>query len=214
MNIINSIKKKIILYRFKRLKNKNFSIICNNCWAGNIYQATGIKYLTPTIGLFFYMPCYIKFLENFNYYLNVKLRFIKQSKYEIVNNIRRKEWYPIADLGGIEIQFLHYNSEEDANNKWEKRKKRINKDNLLFVGSERDLCTEKLIRRYQNLPFKNKLFFTANRYDNDRSLIQIKEFENEKIVGDIWPDQLKIYKYFNVLKWIEEKKIYLTYANQ
>lgn len=152
------------------------------------------------------MPCYIKFLENFNYYLNVKLRFIKQSKYKIVNNIRRKEWYPIADLGGIEIQFLHYTSEEDANNKWEKRKKRINKDNLFFVGSERDLCTEKLIRRYQNLPFENKLFFTANRYDNDRSLIQIKEFENEKIVGDIWPDQLKIYKYFNVLKWIEEKR--------
>ena len=41
-------------YRRKKLKIKNPTIISNNCWAGIVSQYLGIKYYTPTIGLYFY----------------------------------------------------------------------------------------------------------------------------------------------------------------
>ena len=45
----------------KKLKHTDFCIISNNCWGGFIYQKFGIKYNTPTIGLFIYERYYIKF---------------------------------------------------------------------------------------------------------------------------------------------------------
>ena len=35
----------------KRLKNKNFTLITNNCTGGVIYNRLGLKFLSPTIKL-------------------------------------------------------------------------------------------------------------------------------------------------------------------
>ncbi|WP_250575514.1 DUF1919 domain-containing protein [Streptococcus macedonicus] len=67
----------------RRLKNKNFTIICDNCWAGKVYQELGLPYQTPFVGMFVFSPDYIKMLKNLKYYLsgNIPLIFIKESKY-------------------------------------------------------------------------------------------------------------------------------------
>lgn len=67
----------------RRLKNKNFTIICDNCWAGKVYQELGLPYQTPFVGMFVFSPDYIKMLKNLKYYLsgNIPLKFVKESKY-------------------------------------------------------------------------------------------------------------------------------------
>ena len=40
----------------RRLKNKNFTIICDNCWAGKVYQELGLPYQTPFVGMFVFSP--------------------------------------------------------------------------------------------------------------------------------------------------------------
>ena len=65
--------------RNKKFKTTDFSIISNNCYAGIVYQHYGLKYNTPTIGLYFYSKEYIKFLKNFDYYIKQELKFIKAS---------------------------------------------------------------------------------------------------------------------------------------
>lgn len=204
--LIRKFKKEIISIRFKQVKNKEFSIICNNCWAGHIYQKLEIPYYTPTVGLLFYMPCYILFLENLDFYLKKELVFIEVSKYEIANHKRKDEWYPIAKLNDIEIHFLHYETQEEAAKKWNSRKARINKSNFLVVGSERDLCDELIIRRFQKLPYKNKVFFTAKKYENDEFLVHIKDYEKQGFIGDIYAKNELIHKYFNVFKWLNQAK--------
>ncbi len=200
--LVRKVRKYIIDLKFKQIKNKDFTIICNNCWAGHIYQKLDMPYLTPTIGLFFYMPCYIKFLENLDLYLNLELVFIETSKYEIANEKRKTNKYPLAILKDVEIHFLHYKTYNEALKKWNKRKVRINRDNFLIVGSERDLCDESIIRRFQKLAYKNKIFFTANIYDNDTSLIHIKDYEKQGFIGDIYTENYLIHKYFNIVKWL------------
>ena len=54
----------------KSIENKDFSIISNNCWAGRVYQYLDMPYLSPTAGLYFFAPDYIKFVSNLRKYLD------------------------------------------------------------------------------------------------------------------------------------------------
>ena len=56
--------------RRKKIQNQDVTIISNNCYAEIIYQYLGLKYNSPTIGLYFFAEEYIRFLENFKYYIN------------------------------------------------------------------------------------------------------------------------------------------------
>lgn len=159
----------------KRLKNKQFTIICDNCWAGKVYQELGLPYQTPFIGMFVFSPDYIKILKNIKYYLSgdISLRFIKESKYiqEFDNR------YPIALLDDIELHFLHYANETEARQKWERRLRRINWDNLYFKFNDNDECSYELMQEFEALPFKSKVIFSSQRYHNLPSLVHFKSAE-------------------------------------
>lgn len=117
----------------KRITNTNFTIISNNCWGGGVYEDLGLPYRTPTVGLFFFAPCYLKFIHNIREYSKMNLEFIDVSKYDKANKLKSEHYYPIALLGGdIEIHFLHYKTTEEATEKWNRRRERINFGNLFF----------------------------------------------------------------------------------
>ena len=141
-----------------RLNNNNFVIISNNCWGAEIYNSVNRKYNTPFVGLFVYGPCYIKLLENFEFYMSQELKFRENSIYQII-----KPNYPVGYLIDIEIHFLHYDSEIDAKEKWYRRIKRMNqvldKNNYYFKMCDRDRTDKEIIDRFHNLPFKNKISF-------------------------------------------------------
>lgn len=50
--------------RRSKIKNKDFTIISNNCWGGYVYRYYGLEYNSPTIGGYFFSEDYIKFLKN------------------------------------------------------------------------------------------------------------------------------------------------------
>ena len=156
--------------RKKAIKNDEFTIIANNCWAGFVYQSYGFKYNTPTIGMFFIAEDYIKFISNLKYYLSIeKIDFINPSDSKWYEDLKSKDnfgTYPIGKIEDIEIHFLHYKTKEDAQEKWNKRKQRINYNSILYKFSEMNLCTEKDIKDFQNLNLKNKICFISNKYKN------------------------------------------------
>lgn len=169
---LNKLKKVILNFfyeirRFfirKSIKNKNFSIISNNCWAGRVYQYLDMPYLSPTAGLYFFAPDYIKFISDLRRYVDIPLRFIEpqESKYFEEIKKRKQTEKPIGILDDIEIVFLHYNSKKEALEKWNRRKERINFDNIIIKFSRMDLCTEKELAEFDSLPFENK-FVLNNR---------------------------------------------------
>lgn len=99
MNRINkkAIKEKIkflLRYRYicalRSRISKDTSIISTNCFAGRIMQDLSMRYNSPTEGLYFMYPDYIKFLKNLKYYLNeATLTFTPTSKYAICNERRK-----------------------------------------------------------------------------------------------------------------------------
>lgn len=195
--------KKKIIWRIRkfRLKNKTFTIISDNCWGGFIYKNLNLKFNTPFIGLFIFSEDYINLLKNFDDIIYTKLEFMdpNNSKYksELENNGTLGK-YPIGVLNkDIEIHFLHYENENEAKEKWEKRVKRINKNNLLIKFCDRDCCTKELIEEFDKLNYKNKLCFTAKNYPKLNSTITFEEFSGEECVNNEW----NFYdKYIDIIK--------------
>ena len=196
-------------YRRKKLKIKNLTIISNNCWAGIVSQYLGIKYYTPTIGLYFFSEEYIKFLERFDYYIKQKLEIIdtKDSKYYDEMIKKNHQNAIVGKLDDVEIVFLHMKTGKEAIEKWNKRVKRINKGNIIFKFCEQNECSSEHIKRFENLPFKNKICFTTKEYPGYKSVIWFKDqVKNEEVVRDYYES----HKYLNIIDYInnmEEEKL-------
>lgn len=172
----------------RKIIDKDTTIISSNCFAGRILQDMNAMYNTPTLGLYFWYPDYVEFLQNLKYYLTeATLEFVDHSKYPLGNERRKnwKHWYPIGLLDGkIEIQFLHYHTENEAREKWNRRKNRINWDNLIIIGSEQNLCTPKDIIAFNNLPYKKKIFFSTKAYPDLDCVCCLEEFSGDQEVGN------------------------------
>ncbi len=156
--------------KFLRLKNHNPTIISSNCNGEFIYYDMKMKFLSPTINLSFEMNEYIKFLQNLKWYLDQEIVEINDERFS----------FPTGMLGDIEIRFNHYKTFEEAVNKWNERKKRINWDNLFIMGIDGDGCTYESIRAFDALPYKNKVIFTHIPYPEFKSAFYIKGFEKEQ----------------------------------
>ena len=187
---------KRILYKYIlriRLKNRNFSIIASNCNGGFILSDLGIKFNTPTINLFFYPEDFLNFVSNLK----------ENLKHELIDN-------PVGSINGIKIYFMHYKSFEDAKEKWNIRKERINYNNLLIMFTDRDGCTYEQIKRFNELPYDNKIIFTNKLYPEFESCYYIEGFENKESVGilsDYINNTSKRYLYkFNFIKWFNKNK--------
>lgn len=198
----------------KEMGDKKFVIVSNNCWGGEVYQWYGRPYNTPFVGLFIYGPCYHKLLSNFDHYMSQKLEFIEMSKSKYAETgpfpeLKPGQVYPVGKLDDIEIHFLHYESEEIASSKWERRTARMlketDKDNYFFKTCDK-WGNDEYFEEFHGLPYKNKISFSIKNYDELKGAnhIQIKQKDKN---GDYVVNGRKLFKltflYFNLLKWLK-----------
>ena len=189
----------------KAIEGRNFVIVSNNCWGGSLYDWYKRPFNSPFIGLFLYGPCYLKVLSNFEYYLKQELKFIPQSKYP-----DRPKSYPVALLDDAEIHFTHYDCEEVAKEKWNRRTARMlaepNLDNYFFKICDRERVTHEHLKTFHELPFKNKISFGLTTCPILENKNHIKIFESHNNNNKFVPNGKKLFKltfiYFKVNKWL------------
>lgn len=197
----------------KKLTNNDFVIISRNCWGGQVYQYLQKPYNTPFVGLFLFGPCYMKLLSSFDEYMQAELRFIAVSKYE-----ESKNNYPIGLLNDIEIHFQHYESNEEATEKWNRRKQRMlehtNKDNYFFMVCDRRRIDNKDLTNFHELAFKNKVSFALSNLPTKKTVNHIKFFKSKYNKKNRIPNGKKRFKltflYFDVVHWLNSGEILRT----
>ena len=154
----------------KRYHGNNPTIISCNCIGGIIYHELGLKFLSPTINLYMNCEDFIKFCENMEHYLSLEI-------VEYQGDIERE--YPLGMLGDLLLYFVHYNSLDEAREKWNSRKQRMNMDNIFIIANDRDGFNMDLLDRFSRLPYKNKKIFTHLPYENYSDVVYLKGYENE-----------------------------------
>ena len=189
-------------YRRKKLNGTDFTIISNNCWAGHVYRRYGINYNTPTVGMYFFPEDYLKFISNLKDNLELPLSFIPASMSKYFKRLQELNQtnVPIALLGDdIEIVMLHYHSEQEVIEKWNRRKARINWNHLLIKNTMQNGMTEEQVKVYDELPYEHKIIFVPYEMDEIKSAIWYKtDCKSDRVSDDI----INFNKYINLTKWI------------
>jgi len=181
------------------LKQKDFTIISNNCLAGCVLHDLGERFNTPTINLYIPFPDYIVFLQN--------LQTLVYADFEEIPN---DSGCPKGLLGGsVNVFFLHYSSYEEGVKVWKKRAERIHWDNLFVVLSERDGCTYQDLCHFDALQYAHKVALTHIHYPDIKSHFCIKGYSKQHEIGNImgfkgWWGK-KIYDQFNWINFLNKK---------
>lgn len=178
-------------WRKKKLSNIDFTIISNNCWGGLVYESYNLPKQTPTVGMYFMAEEYIRFVSNLKYYLcECKMKFIppEEARHKaFYAQDSRFGSYPIARLGDVEIAMLHYHSEEEALEKWERRCKRVNWDRLIVKMNDQNEFTEEHAIAFENLPYANKVFFTVNSFRAGDCTVRVAKAPHRSILSSEEP---------------------------
>lgn len=189
-----------------RLRTLDFTIVSNNCWGAHIYKNIGEPYRTPFVGVFVAPSCYIKLVSRFRWYMSQPVRFIARSKHDYINAFRDKDnvRYPIGVIGDdVELQFLHYESETEATEKWTRRSARMTKDDslLFFKFCDRDGCTAEELSAFDAAPLAHKVCFVSKPAPHLKSAVFIPGSTDGQ-VPDGWRLSLMGHKYFDAAGWL------------
>ena len=181
----------------RKLTNQGMTVISANCVGAFILHDLHQPFNSPFVNLYLSPQDFLRYLQNMDFYLTQPLTFVKTEKS-----------YPVGKLADLEIHFMHYHSEQEANEKWQLRTSRMNLDNLFIMMTDRDGVTEKDIQLFDQLPFKNKVIFTHTPYPAFKSAYYIKGFEKQNQVGDIFEfsgwNGKKYYDQFDYVKWFNQ----------
>lgn len=184
--------------KYLRLKKSKISLFSNLCWAGSTYNRLCLEFLSPTINMFESEKDYLKLMGNLKEYLEYPLEF-KENGYDKNQN---KE-YPICTIGDVTLNMNHYKSFEEAFEKWELRKNRINWDNIFVMMYTQNIDT---LLEFNDLPYSKKVCFVPFKSDVKSAfyleLCQdslLKEIEFWQIVNGLATSSLKYYDIFKLL---------------
>ena len=91
--------------KYKRLKNKEFTIIGSNCTGAFMYYDLGLKYLTPTVNLMIEMNDFVKMAGNLEWYMKQEL--VEGTEEENDEDIAEdEEFLKRLDKGEIDFDVL------------------------------------------------------------------------------------------------------------
>lgn len=183
----------------RRLINTTATFLCPNCIGGILFHDLGLQFRSPTVNLMMMQPDFVKFVLDLDHYLSCELRFYQDPEYDC----------PCAYLDDIVLHFTHYHSEQEAAEKWEQRKTRIDRSNLFVFLTERDALTEAQIRSLRQLQARGILVFTAHAYPEIPYALEIPKYRAAGEVGNILQkhglSEMREYEqYFDFVKWFNE----------
>lgn len=192
--------------RYLRIKANPPTIFSPMCWGGVTYHSLCMRFESPFINMFLFEDDYMKFLDSPKSFIECDLKFKKTGW----NEIMKKE-YPVADCDGIELHFNHYDSFEEARNIWEKRKQRINWDNILvMMFTDSQQTADEFLKKH----YLKKILFTSFEI-NDKNAVYLN-LDNYSYGTDLWTAVNDIakgrYLNYDVLKLMKDGEVsFLTY---
>lgn len=176
--------------KYIKLRGFPVSIISYNCFGGMVYHKLDLPFASPTINLYFSSEGFIRFCCDLPRYLSTpltmgRMRYEKGKQFE----------YPIAYLEDVEIYFSHYPTFGEAQEKWNRRKEKINLSNILVV-----MWADKpeQLKGFSNIPYRKICFTSFKTEERDTCYIPLESGEPLwKVINE---SALGTYPYFDLLK--------------
>ncbi len=198
-----------------RLKNTNFTIFANSCIGAQIYRDLGLRFDTPLVGSYMTPEDFYLFVKDIKYWVNQP---IVEEKCNAI--------CPVGLLGGkLRIFFRSDHSFEEAVNKWNYRKERIQWDNIFIMVNpleqdfgysenfKKTMCSKDTIRKFLDLKMNNLVVVTNRKNhilaNNVVYTWQYRIYEYPPYVGIISTISGKrtFDRYFDVVHWLNTGEV-------
>lgn len=156
------------LDKYRELQRSRLSIISKNCFGGLISHTLGLPLRSPFVNMDVQMPYFLKFLSAPNHYIEQEPKFDGF----VADSV------PLISLDDIKIVMVHYKEVDDAIEKWNKRKQRINWNNLL-VAMYTD--NKEILAQFDELPYKKKICFVSFKSNLDSAFYLNQKLYNKPV---------------------------------
>lgn len=157
--------------KLRDLREHTPTIFAPNCWGVFTYHHLGLEFRSPLINMFIHHDDYVRFLADAKYYMSQELTL----KEMYIDQYYDKP-FPVGALGDVTFYMNHYKSFEDAKECWERRKKRIDWDNL-FVMLWEDEDPE-IVKKFMALPYERKICFVP--WETDEAGVISVQYKDRK----------------------------------
>lgn len=160
--------------RYESLLENPVTILSNDCWGGMVYNALGLPFCSPLINTYCEAESYFKLIQDPFFYFEQPLRMKGEG-------IPRENVFPLGWIGEgdrrIEIQFMHEPSFQVAEEKWNKRRERVNEDRVFVKAAidGREPRREEYLSVFEQLPHNKMCLYS--RETNVKDVVYMKRFE-------------------------------------
>ncbi len=149
------------------------SIITSSCIGGLISHNLGLPFCSPTVNLWMDNRDFVKFACDLKHYLSLELSFLPPEEKE---QTFPEGDFPIAKLDDLTVYCNHYHSDDEAKAAWNRRKERVDYENLYLICDDNRLSDEE-ITALQQIPCKRMVLFTAKPRPQIPNSFWMKKYE-------------------------------------
>ena len=204
-----------LLNKQKRLKNPAPTIIGNNCVCGAIYRDLGLPYSSPTANVLIPPTDFLRFASDLEYYLKCVPEEVIMEKGSVIENAT----FPAGVLKKGEEQvliiFMHDKTFEEGKEKWLRRCKRVDMNNLYIVfqlifSKQKPFLRKRnsWYKEFKAIPHQNKRFLLNSCISFDKEIVPLRNM----IFGK--PSSTLEYRCrFSKKRWMDDFN-YVKFLNQ
>lgn len=142
------------------------TIIANNCAGWRLAETLKEPYKTPTIALQILPEEFPKLCANLKYYMDQRLmeytHYSEKHREAMIRLLGQEPTFPCGIVGDIAVLFQHEKDFKTAKEKWDRRKERIDYNDLAFVFCLDYKRYEKEAQEMSDLHLPRTFIFTNN----------------------------------------------------
>lgn len=185
---------------YSQLIENPITILSDDCWGGYIYNYLGLEFSSPLINILWDKDEYSKFIQKPLYYLQSDLKMVREGNLKL-------GIFPIGQIGSdkdfVQMYFTHNVTFNEAKEQWNRRKDRINPNNLIvkmgFAASEKNV--KKYIDAFQKCKLRKVLFYNGN--EEVEFAVKSNRF--------IWEESTKkVVQYYDYSDYMRHNYIYVV----
>lgn len=113
------------------------TIISNNCAAVGLYEDLNMEFDSPTIALQIFPEDFTKFCLDLQRYMDCELREVKtlddKNMEKFLRLFKQQPYFPLGMVDDIVICFQHYETFDEAREKWYRRRERIDYNHIGYM---------------------------------------------------------------------------------